>query len=117
MTAGHSLRRAEGNSWRDDDVARRYPHLELRAIADRGDEILGASDLAIVAFRRQMVEAAQTFAAGGEAIGAHKGRVPQSKLHSYEGIVAKGYDWRTLGCSEEELAWNARQAARNTAAE
>ena len=89
----------------------------IGAIADRGDEILGASDLAIVEFRRQMVEAAQTFAAGGEAIGAHKGRVPQSKLQSFEGIVAKGYDWRTLGCSDEELAWNARAAARNTAAE
>ena len=30
----------------------------IGAIADRSDEILGASDLAIVEFRRQMVEAA-----------------------------------------------------------
>ena len=40
-----------------------------------------------------------------------------NKLQSFEGIVAKGYDWRTLGCSAEELAWNAAQQAEASAAE
>ena len=86
-------------------------------IADRDDEILGASDLAIVEFRRQMVEAAKSFAQTGKAIGAFEGRVPHGKLHSFEGIVAKGYDWRKLGCSPEELAWNAAQQGEANAAE
>jgi len=89
----------------------------IGSIADRSDEILGASDLAIVEFRRQMVEAAQIFSAGGGAIGAHQPRVPQAKLHSFEGVVPKGYDWRTLGASQEELAFNAARAERSTAAE
>jgi phthalate 4,5-dioxygenase oxygenase subunit len=89
----------------------------IGAIADRSDEILGASDLAIVEFRRQMVEAAQSFAKTGKAIGAHENRVPHGKLHSFEGVVQKGYDWRTLGCSDEELAWNEAQQGRASAAE
>ena len=89
----------------------------IGAIADRSDEILGASDLAIVEFRRQMVEAAQSFATTGKAIGAHENRVPHGKLQSFEGVVPKGYDWRTLGCSDEELAWNEAQQGEASAAE
>jgi phthalate 4,5-dioxygenase oxygenase subunit len=86
-------------------------------IASRNDEILGASDLAVVEFRRQMVEAAQTFAKTGKAIGAFDGRVPQNRLKSFEGVVPKGSDWRTLGCSDEELAWKQANEAKSTAAE
>jgi hypothetical protein len=43
--------------------------------------------------------------------------VPHGKLHSFEGVVQKGYDWRTLGCSDEELAWNEAQQGRASAAE
>jgi phthalate 4,5-dioxygenase oxygenase subunit len=73
-------------------------------IADRGRERLGASDLAIVEFRRIMVEAAKAFAAGAPAIGTGGPRVARAKLRSFEGIVPKGSDWRTLGVSPEELA-------------
>jgi phthalate 4,5-dioxygenase oxygenase subunit len=73
-------------------------------IADRGRERLGASDLAIVEFRRIMVEAAKAFAAGAPAIGTDGPRVARAKLRSFEGIVPKGSDWRTLGVSPEELA-------------
>ncbi|HET9470686.1 MAG TPA: hypothetical protein VFO24_06240, partial [Usitatibacter sp.] len=66
-------------------------------IADRGRERLGASDLAIVEFRRIMVEAARRFAAGGPAIGASGAHVPKAELRSFEGIVPKGTDWRALG--------------------
>ncbi len=89
----------------------------IGSIADRTDEILGASDLAIVEFRRVMVEAAQRFAAGGVAIGAHQPRVPQARLHSFEGVVPKGYDWRTLGASPEELAFRAARDGESVAAE
>jgi phthalate 4,5-dioxygenase oxygenase subunit len=73
-------------------------------IADRGRERLGASDLAIVEFRRIMVDAARGFALGAPAIGTIEPRVPRAKLRSFEGIVPKGTDWRTLGVAPEELA-------------
>jgi phthalate 4,5-dioxygenase len=65
-------------------------------IADRGRERLGASDLAIVEFRRIMVEAARRFAAGGPAIGAFEPPLSKAELRSFEGIVPKGTDWRAL---------------------
>jgi phthalate 4,5-dioxygenase oxygenase subunit len=73
-------------------------------IADRSRERLGASDLAIVEFRRIMVEAVNRFAAGNPAIGTTEPRVPRAKLRSFEGIVPKNTDWRTLNVSEEERA-------------
>ncbi len=63
-------------------------------IADRSRDRLGASDLAIVEFRRVMLDAVQKFAGGGKALGAD---VPRTHLRSFEGVVAKGVDWRTLG--------------------
>src|SRR6185436_12607952 len=65
-------------------------------IADRSRERLGASDLAIVEFRRIMVEAARDMAAGKPAIGTTEPRVAHVKLRSFEGIVPKSTDWRTL---------------------
>ena len=73
-------------------------------IADRSRERLGASDLAIVEFRRIMVEAARAVAAGAPAIGTPEPRVAHAKLRSYEGIVPKSTDWRTLGVASEESA-------------
>ena len=68
----------------------------MGAIADRSKERLGASDLAIVEFRRIMVEAARAFtAANPEGDAALRG--DRAKLRSFEGIVPKGTDWRTLG--------------------
>jgi phthalate 4,5-dioxygenase oxygenase subunit len=72
-------------------------------IADRSKERLGASDVAIVQFRKLMINAARTFRDGGQAIGTSEPRIPQVKIRSYEGVVAKATDWRTLGLSEEEL--------------
>jgi len=63
-------------------------------IADRTRDRLGASDLAIVEFRRIMLDAVRRFGEGGEALGA---RVPRTHLRAYEGIVPKGTDWRALG--------------------
>jgi phthalate 4,5-dioxygenase len=72
-------------------------------IADRTSERLGASDIAIVQFRRVMIDAARKLQAGGAAIGRSEPRIPQAKLRSYQGIVPKGRDWRLLGASPEEI--------------
>ena len=73
-------------------------------IADRSRERLGASDMAIVQFRRIMVEAARTVAAGGPAIGTAPGGIPQVNLRSFEGIVPKTTKWTTLGVVAESSA-------------
>jgi len=71
-------------------------------ITDRTDEKLGGSDLAIVQFRRQMLAAVKRFQEGGAVLGATAPRLAHVHLASYEGIVPKSTDWRTLGVSDEE---------------
>jgi len=75
-------------------------------IADRTQERLGASDLAVVEFRRLMVDAVRRFMQGKPAIGSER-HVPHVKLRSFEGIVPKTTVWSTLNVSEEELALRA----------
>jgi phthalate 4,5-dioxygenase oxygenase subunit len=70
-------------------------------ITDRSEEIAGSSDLAVVHFRRMMVAAAEKFRDGGPAIGTTEPRVPHVRLGSFEGVVPKTTDWRTLGTQEE----------------
>jgi len=65
-------------------------------IADRSAERLGASDVAIVEFRRMMVDAVRRHMAGEPAIGAPGRRAPYVTLQSFEGIVPKGSDWTTM---------------------
>jgi phthalate 4,5-dioxygenase oxygenase subunit len=62
----------------------------LGPIADRSSERLGASDMAIVAFRQQMVAAARAFSAGEPAIGT--GDLPA--VYAFQGIIPKNIDWR-----------------------
>jgi phthalate 4,5-dioxygenase len=76
-------------------------------IADRSYDHLGASDVAIVQFRRQMVAAAKAMQAGGPAIGTAS-TTRQVDLASFEGLVPKGADWRSF---------TTRQANARTAAE
>lgn len=71
-------------------------------IVDRSDDYLGASDVAVSQFRRQMVAAAKRFAEGGPAIGTVEPRIAHVKLSSFEGIVPKSTDWRSLAVSEDE---------------
>ena len=73
-------------------------------ITDRTEDNLGASDIAVIQFRRQMIAAAKRVRDGGPAIGTTEPHIPQSQLSSFEGIVPKSTDWRTLGVSTEELA-------------
>eukprot|EP01037_Dinobryon_pediforme_P002615 gene2615-2655_t len=73
-------------------------------IADRSNERLGASDVAIVQFRRLMLDAVRRFQKGEKAIGTGEAAIPHVKLRSFEGVVPKEANWRTLGASPEELA-------------
>jgi len=81
-------------------------------IADRSHERLGASDVAIVQFRRIMVDAARKLREGGPAIGTSAQHIAHVKLRSFEGIVPKSTRWTTLGVADEELAQ--RQEAKAT---
>jgi len=78
-------------------------------ITDRSEDNLGLSDIAVIQFRRQMIGAARRFREGGPAIGTAEPRIPHAKLSSFEGIVPKSTDWRTLGVSAEELALTRQQ--------
>jgi phthalate 4,5-dioxygenase len=73
-------------------------------ISDRSKERLGASDIAVVEFRRIMVEAARQMRDSGVAIGRTQPHIPHAKISSFEGIVPKSTDWRTLGVAPEERA-------------
>jgi phthalate 4,5-dioxygenase len=81
-------------------------------ISDRSRDHPGSSDMAVVQFRRMMVAAAKKFKEGGPAIGtpgSSKEPVPpQVTLASFEGIVPKTTDWRTLGVSQDEAAATAK---------
>jgi phthalate 4,5-dioxygenase oxygenase subunit len=73
-------------------------------ISDRTQEIAGGSDLAVAHFRRMMVGAAAGVRDGGPAIGTTEPRVRHVDLASFEGVVPKTTDWRTLGLRQEAPA-------------
>jgi len=62
-------------------------------IVDREHDRLGASDMAIVAFRRQMLDAVKSFANGGPAIGVGELQIP-AEVCSFQGVIPKTIDWR-----------------------
>ncbi|MDM0066903.1 Rieske 2Fe-2S domain-containing protein [Variovorax sp. J31P207] len=62
-------------------------------IADRTHERLGASDLAIVEFRKQMLQAVDSFQKGATAIGTAENAISRS-ICSFQAIVPKTIDWR-----------------------
>lgn len=64
--------------------------------ADRTRERLGASDLAIVEFRRRMVAAAREFQSVSTAIGTAGRSTPYASIRSFEGVAPKSTDWREL---------------------
>ena len=76
----------------------------MGAITDRSEDHFGSSDLAVAQFRRMMVAAAKKFSEGAPAIGTAEPRVPHVELASFEGIVPKTTDWRTLGTAVREPA-------------
>ena len=72
-------------------------------IVDRSKERLGASDVAVVEFRRLMIDAARQVQNGGAALGTTAPHIAHTRITSYQGIVPKSTDWRQLGAAEEEL--------------
>ena len=77
--------------------------LTMGPIADRTHDRLGASDLAIVEFRKQMVEAARAFQAGAPAIGTGDAGIPSS-VCAFQAIVPKSTDWRVF---DARYVWDA----------
>lgn len=77
-------------------------------IADRSKERLGASDIAIVEFRRLMVDAARAMQQGGPVIGRTEPHIPHATIRSYEQLLPKTVDWRSVGgtpsYAEEQVA-------------
>ena len=70
-------------------------------IVDRSQDHPGSSDMAVVQFRRMMVAAAKRLAEGGPAIGNTEPRIPHVQLASFEGLIPKDTDWRTLSALQE----------------
>ena len=62
-------------------------------IANRSDERLGASDLAIVEFRKRMLEALKEFESGAMPIGTAEQSIPPT-VCSYQAVIPKETDWR-----------------------
>ena len=62
-------------------------------IADRSQDRLGASDMAVVEFRKQMVAAAKAFAEGQAPIGVGELKIP-SQVCAYQAIIPKEMNWR-----------------------
>ncbi len=65
----------------------------MGAMAPRSRDRLGASDLAVVEFRRQMLEAVRAFEAGAPAIGTGADAATHD-VCSFQAIVPKTTDWR-----------------------
>ncbi len=65
-------------------------------VADRSHERLGASDLAIVEFRRIMIKAVRAFMEGAPPPGLGVTAADYPAIGSWERIIPKSADWRTF---------------------
>ena len=82
-------------------IRRRNAATATSLCPSRSAERLGHSDVAVAAFRRLMVEAAREMRDTGKAIGAQSPRIPHATISSYEGVVPKTTNWRSLGGGSE----------------
>jgi len=73
----------------------------MGAIADRTNDRLGASDLAVVEFRKQMLDAVRAFQSGETAIGTGEKAIPET-VCAYQAIIPKSTDWRAF---EIDYVW------------
>lgn len=64
---------------------------------ERDLERLGASDQAVIEFRRGMVASVKAFMSGAPAPATAFTDQERSSIQAFEGIVKKGTDWRPLG--------------------
>lgn len=70
--------------------------VSMGPIVNRTDDVLGASDIAIVEFRRTMADAAKAVQEGKPAIGTGADRIPQASIGSREGVFPKTVNWRDV---------------------
>ena len=78
--------------------------ITMGKIADRSNDRLGASDMAIVEFRKQMIEAVRNCQQSGKAIGAGELAIGQN-VCSFQGVIPKSVDWRQY---EAKYVWTAQ---------
>ena len=102
------LRNRDNNFWQDREAMKAgnftgitgFPNQDIAMwvtmgpIADRTHERLGASDMAIVEFRKSMLDAVNAFQGGAAAIGSGELAIPKT-LCAFQAIVPKATDWRT----------------------
>lgn len=72
-------------------------------VVNRSHDTLGASDMAVVEFRKLMVEAAKLVAKGEKPFGPETNKIKQAHISAAQAIVPKETNWRTLGAAPEEL--------------
>ena len=113
------LRNRENNFWQDRAAMKAgnftgitgFPNQDVAMwvtmgpIADRTHERLGASDLAIVEFRKLMLDALHAFQNGGNAIGTGELTVPSS-VCAFQAIIPKTTDWRQY---EAKPVWDSAE--------
>jgi ferredoxin-NADP reductase len=75
----------------------------ITPIADRSHDILGASDQAIVTFRRLMHAAAKATGEGKTVFDHSTSTISLDQLKAWEEVVDKGTNWRILGAAPEEI--------------
>lgn len=114
-------RTVENNFWQDREAMRAgnftgikgFPNQDVAMwvtmgpVVDRSRDRLGASDLAVVEFRRQMVEAVRAYQTDGTVIGTGEAAVP-SWVCAYQAIVPKTTDWREY---ETSYVWEGGKPA------
>lgn len=115
------LRNRANNFWQDREAMKAgnftgitgFPNQDVAMwvtmgpIADRTHERLGASDMAVVEFRKQMLEAVRAFQSGAPAIGTGDLRIPSSVV-AYQAIIPKTSDWRAFSGS---YVWDKKESA------
>lgn len=115
------LRSRENRFWQDRNVMKAgnftgitgFPNQDVAMwvtmgpIADRTRDRLGASDVAVVEFRKQMLEAVRVFQAGGTVIGTG-GDMVSPEVCAYQAVVPKAIDWRSY---DAQYVWQGQQAA------
>ena len=58
-----------------------------------------------------MLDTVRSFERGAEPLGLVEPHIPHASLRSFEGIVPKTVNWRTLGASAQELDMYPKEAS------
>jgi phthalate 4,5-dioxygenase len=115
------LRNVDNHFWQDREAMKAgnftgitgFPNQDIAMwitmgpIANRTDERLGASDVAVVEFRRVMLDALREFQSGEPVIGTGSKAIPR-EVCSFQSIVPKDTDWKAFPA---EPVWGDREGA------